>query len=65
MIVNEKERHFKRIKASINNNVWEYRTSPPEDWNKPIPGWEDKPSIFKAYELGKEIPQPKRSCTIL
>lgn len=27
----------KRLKAHFSNNVWERRTAPPEDWNKPLP----------------------------
>ncbi|VDI00669.1 Hypothetical predicted protein [Mytilus galloprovincialis] len=68
IIENEKERYFARRKASLGNNMWEYRDSPPEDWNKPVPGWENKVSLFKAYNMGKKpIPQEEErsSCTIL
>ena len=37
MIERERARIAKRLKAHFSNNVWERRTAPPEDWNKPLP----------------------------
>ena len=50
IITNEKERQRERLKGPLNNNVWEYRDSPPSDWSKPIPGWETKASYLKVMK---------------
>lgn len=50
IIINEKERQRERLKGPLNNNVWEYRDSPPSDWSKPIPGWETKASYLKVMK---------------
>lgn len=36
IVQNELARKNKRIEQSKANNVWEYRTEPPSDWNRPI-----------------------------
>ena len=33
----EEKRIAARLQAHFNNDVWEKRTEPPEDWNKPLP----------------------------
>lgn len=43
LVDHERERIVARVKDATNNNVWEYRTEPPEDWNKPLP-----PSLLEA-----------------
>lgn len=45
IIVNEEKRRKERIKAHYENTVWKKRTSPPEDWNKPLPE-----KLQKEYE---------------
>lgn len=36
----ERKQYFRRIKGSLDNDVWEKRTSPPEDWSQPVAeGW--------------------------
>lgn len=37
MIESEKERRNERLRGHYNNNVWEKRDTPPDDWNKPLP----------------------------
>ncbi|KAK3876253.1 hypothetical protein Pcinc_018940 [Petrolisthes cinctipes] len=37
VIESEKQRRNERLSGHYNNNVWEKRDSPPEDWNKPLP----------------------------
>ena len=37
LINSEKVRRFKRMAPHIQNDVWKHRSSPPEDWNKPLP----------------------------
>ena len=42
-----------RLSGTVNNDVWERRTEPPQDWNKPLPPeLEEKAqnSVFKRYE---------------
>ncbi|RWS14887.1 hypothetical protein B4U79_09260 [Dinothrombium tinctorium] len=36
---NESKRQQKRKDSLTANNVWKYRQTPPEDWNKPLPQW--------------------------
>jgi len=30
-------RRYNRLAPHFKNDVWEHRSSPPEDWNKPLP----------------------------
>ena len=42
-----------RLKCHKENDVWESRTSPPEDWNKPLPpelAKMSEDSIFQRYQ---------------
>ncbi|GFY06980.1 transposon Tf2-6 polyprotein [Trichonephila clavipes] len=39
VIESENDRQRKRMKAIEQNDVWSYRTSPPENWNSPMPKW--------------------------
>ncbi|XP_074604682.1 synaptic plasticity regulator PANTS [Brevipalpus obovatus] len=60
VIASENKRIEERLKASSANDVWERRTSPPPDWNKPMPDWwteKVKDSHLQVYmekERGKE-----------
>lgn len=44
VIHNEKLRRKERLMSQINNDVWEKRSSPPENWNAPLPDY-----ILKNY----------------
>ena len=37
LLEREEKRLEKRQQAIKNNDVWEYRTSPPKDWNAELP----------------------------
>ena len=37
LLEREEKRLEKRQESIKNNDVWEYRTSPPEDWNAKLP----------------------------
>ncbi|ELT90876.1 hypothetical protein CAPTEDRAFT_220107 [Capitella teleta] len=37
LLASEKERRAKRLEGAKGNTVWEYRTSPPENWAAPLP----------------------------
>ena len=53
VIAREKERVEKRLADHKNNDVWERRTSPPENWNTPLPFKLKKmneESLFKEYQ---------------
>ena len=45
LIESEKERRRQRLKAHYGNDVWKKRSSPPEDWDKPLPE-----ELLKKYE---------------
>ncbi|KAK2147830.1 hypothetical protein LSH36_532g03004 [Paralvinella palmiformis] len=42
LLANEVERRNERLAAARANDIWQYRTSPPADWNKPLPEHLDK-----------------------
>lgn len=37
VISREQSRIAERLQNHFNNKVWEHRTTPPEDWNRPLP----------------------------
>ncbi|CAL1267943.1 unnamed protein product [Larinioides sclopetarius] len=39
VVVSENERKRQRIQSMEQNDVWKYRSSPPENWNSPMPSW--------------------------
>ncbi|GFS39153.1 uncharacterized protein NPIL_558741 [Nephila pilipes] len=39
VIESENQRQKERTKTIEQNDVWVYRTSPPETWNSPMPKW--------------------------
>ena len=58
MVDREKRRIAQRLKAHKENDVWESRTSPPEDWNKPLPpelAKMSENSIFQKYQENNGI----------
>ncbi|XP_029161594.1 UPF0545 protein C22orf39 homolog [Nylanderia fulva] len=73
LIMSEKQRRIDRLHAHYQNDVWEKREKPPENWNAPLPEWmqkEFKNSYLhiRSEELkqGNEIPSQLDSrCTIL
>ena len=49
----EESRIAKRLQAHFDNDVWEKRSEPPEDWNKPLPEGLAKlseNSLLKEYQ---------------
>ena len=49
----EEERMVERLRGHVNNDVWERRTEPPSDWNKPLPkelAEKAEKSLFKIYQ---------------
>ncbi|XP_065168664.1 synaptic plasticity regulator PANTS [Atheta coriaria] len=71
IIVSEKIRRFERMKAHYDNDVWEKRKNPPEDWSKPLPEYMQKEYEatylnIKSKEIKGEIePTFDTSCTIM
>lgn len=45
MIKSEQQKREVRLRAHYDNDIWEKRKSPPEDWNKPLPDY-----LLKEYE---------------
>lgn len=41
MIANERKRLEDRLIPHLHNKVWSKREKPPEDWNKPLPQFEE------------------------
>jgi len=64
LVDREKVRMEERLKTHKENDVWEPRTSPPEDWNKPLPPEIAKMaenSLFQKYtDNGGELPEEEK-----
>lgn len=39
MVQSEKNKRIRRWKSFYENNVWESRKTPPENWNDPLPDY--------------------------
>ncbi|XP_049951517.1 UPF0545 protein C22orf39 homolog [Schistocerca serialis cubense] len=72
LIKSEKKRRYERLKAHIDNDIWEKRDAPPEDWNKPLPEWmqneyKDTYLAHKAKELNdpKAFKEPERTLCVI
>ncbi|XP_046390655.1 UPF0545 protein C22orf39 homolog [Ischnura elegans] len=71
LIESERNRRTGRLETYIKNDVMTLRKSPPEDWNKPLPGWmqeEYKTSYLalKSVEMKSGNVEDKgKLCTIL
>ncbi|XP_071557994.1 synaptic plasticity regulator PANTS [Temnothorax nylanderi] len=72
LIRSEKERRAKRLHAHYQNNVWEKREKPPENWNTPLPEWmqkafENSYLHIRSQEIkqGAEVSSLDTRCTIL
>ena len=53
LVEREKKKMEERLKCHKDNDVWESRTSPPEDWNEPLPpelAKMSEDSIFQKYQ---------------
>ena len=48
------------MEAAQANNIWKYRTTPPDDWNSPLP---EKLEKNKIPDLSK-IHEKESSCVI-
>jgi len=42
LVKSEKQRRAMRLHAHYQNDVWEKREKPPENWNAPLPEWMQK-----------------------
>ncbi|XP_050409905.1 UPF0545 protein C22orf39 homolog [Patella vulgata] len=57
VIEDERLRREKRLAAARDNNTWEYRREPPEDWNRPLPEWSklhEQTRLAKYQQLKEE-----------
>jgi len=72
LIKSEKERRIQRLRSHLQNDVWEKREKPPENWNDPLPEWMQKEfenSYLhirnKEMKEGTEVSFLDTRCTIL
>lgn len=72
LIKSERERRIKRLHSHLQNDVWEKREKPPENWNDPLPEWMQKEfenSYLhirnKEMKEGTEVSSLDTRCTIL
>lgn len=65
MVKSEEKRKHDRLKASRDNDVWQLRSEPPEDWNAPVPDWMAKKFEQSYIALtAKNEQEGKSSCCI-
>ncbi|XP_064460907.1 synaptic plasticity regulator PANTS-like [Ornithodoros turicata] len=69
VIDSEHKRKEDRLKATLENNVWELRTEPPKDWNKALPEWmvnkfKNTYLAMKQKEMETEYEAPQKMCVI-
>lgn len=75
IIKSEQSRRHERLKAHYQNDIWERRTEPPKEWNKPLPEYISKDYDtsylgIKAKEMRGEVVVPsilteRTMCVIL
>ncbi|XP_011708191.1 PREDICTED: UPF0545 protein C22orf39 homolog [Wasmannia auropunctata] len=72
LIKSEKQRRARRLHAHYQNDVWEKREKPPENWNAPLPEWMQKEFQnsylhIRSQEIkqGTEASSLDTRCTIL
>merc|ERR1712004_20573 len=65
LISSEKERRRIRLFNANNNDVWEYRTEPPEDWNSPLPEKLRENSLPDNVTLDELQEQNTQRCAIM
>ncbi|XP_059620744.1 UPF0545 protein C22orf39 homolog [Phlebotomus argentipes] len=73
LLDSEAERRQKRMEAHKANDVWKKRSTPPTDWNAPLPEWFTKTNentflALKSKELqdGVETPAKESSfCSVM
>ncbi|CAN7984855.1 unnamed protein product, partial [Ixodes hexagonus] len=72
VVDSEAQRKKERLDGSLQNNVWELRSEPPKDWNKPLPEWMNEKlrntyleSVAKEPSSDATSALTKRSCCIL
>lgn len=39
LVESERKRRYDRLRGHYQNDIWERRTHPPENWNAPLPQW--------------------------
>ena len=64
MIDSELDRRQERLSMAQKNDVWKYRSEPPEDWLKPLPNWfteQNKYSYLSRKQKKREIEDNKWS----
>jgi len=72
LIKSEKKHRLERLLPHYQNNVWEKREKPPENWNTPLPEWMQK-QFEKSYlsirnqemKENKEDSMLSTKCTIM
>ncbi|CAD1469619.1 unnamed protein product, partial [Heterotrigona itama] len=60
LINSEKTRRLNRLRDHYNNDVWERRDKPPENWNTPLPKWiEEKNSNSYLKIVNEKLKETK------
>ncbi|CAL7947092.1 unnamed protein product [Xylocopa violacea] len=56
LIASEKQRRMRRLKGHYDNDVWQKRDKPPENWNAPLPAWlEEKRQKSYLKSISEEL----------
>lgn len=66
-MLSEKNKRITRLKSHYANNVWENRTSPPENWNDPLPDYIAKRKSQSTLQdiINEENENSKSFCSIM
>ncbi|KAH7956101.1 hypothetical protein HPB52_006018 [Rhipicephalus sanguineus] len=64
VVKSEEKRKHDRLKASRDNDVWQLRSKPPEDWNAPVPEWMAKKFEQSYIAAVAKKEEAKSSCCI-
>ena len=54
LISSEKQRRIARLRGHYNNDVWQRRDKPPEDWNAPLPDWLEERAKVSYLRIASE-----------
>ncbi|KAG8223882.1 hypothetical protein J437_LFUL004718 [Ladona fulva] len=64
LIDSEKKRKTERLRKYVENDIWELRDEPPQDWNKPLPEWMEK-EYSSTYLAFKSVERKSKTAEVV
>lgn len=72
LISSERKRRLDRLRGHYNNDIWQKRDKPPENWNAPLPNWLEEESsksylriVSAKLKENQNKKEEKKFCTIM